>query len=44
MQVGRGRLRRVHAGEAELEEKRLAVTAGLNAATAKAYALVDGRR
>jgi hypothetical protein len=32
------------AGEAELEEKRLAVTAGLNAATAKAYALVDGRR
>jgi lysophospholipid acyltransferase (LPLAT)-like uncharacterized protein len=32
------------AGEAELEEKRQAVTAGLNAATAKAYALVDGRR
>jgi lysophospholipid acyltransferase (LPLAT)-like uncharacterized protein len=32
------------AGEAELEEKRLAVTAGLNAATAKAYALVDGRQ
>jgi lysophospholipid acyltransferase (LPLAT)-like uncharacterized protein len=32
------------AGEAEMEEKRRAVTAGLNAATAKAYALVDGRR
>jgi lysophospholipid acyltransferase (LPLAT)-like uncharacterized protein len=32
------------AGEAELEEKRRAVTAGLNAVTAKAYALVDGRR
>jgi lysophospholipid acyltransferase (LPLAT)-like uncharacterized protein len=33
-----------NAGEDELEEKRQAVTAGLNAATAKAYALVDGRR
>lgn len=33
-----------HAGEAELEERRQAVTAGLNAATEKAYALVDGRR
>lgn len=32
------------AGEAEMEEKRRAVTASLNAATAKAYALVDGRR
>jgi lysophospholipid acyltransferase (LPLAT)-like uncharacterized protein len=32
------------ADAAELEEKRQAVTAGLNAATAKAYALVDGRR
>ncbi|MDN5927860.1 MAG: lysophospholipid acyltransferase family protein [Hyphomicrobiales bacterium] len=32
------------ADEAELEEKRRAVTAGLNAANAKAYALVDGRR
>jgi lysophospholipid acyltransferase (LPLAT)-like uncharacterized protein len=32
------------AGEDELEEKRRAVTAGLNAATAKAYALVDGRK
>jgi lysophospholipid acyltransferase (LPLAT)-like uncharacterized protein len=32
------------ADEAELEEKRRAVTAGLNAANVKAYALVDGRR
>jgi lysophospholipid acyltransferase (LPLAT)-like uncharacterized protein len=32
------------AGEDELEEKRRAVTAGLNAATARAYALVDGRK
>jgi lysophospholipid acyltransferase (LPLAT)-like uncharacterized protein len=32
------------AGDDEMEEKRRAVTASLNAATAKAYALVDGRR
>jgi lysophospholipid acyltransferase (LPLAT)-like uncharacterized protein len=32
------------AGEDELEEKRRAVTAGLNAVTARAYALVDGRK
>jgi lysophospholipid acyltransferase (LPLAT)-like uncharacterized protein len=32
------------AGEEELEEKRQAVTAGLNAVTARAYALVDGRQ
>jgi lysophospholipid acyltransferase (LPLAT)-like uncharacterized protein len=32
------------ADEAEQEEKRRAVTASLNAATAKAYALVDGRQ
>jgi lysophospholipid acyltransferase (LPLAT)-like uncharacterized protein len=32
------------AGEAEMEEKRQEVTAGLNAATERAYRLVDGTR